>query len=371
MTSQLDTRHGIRFGRRTRQSILAIALLLGIAVPSLLFASNTSISPSGTGSTFFQGRGIESSGTSPIVANHAKSDLVRYDRIPESAILQAKQSLHIAYGHTSHGSQLITGMDALPAFKEGLGGTPGLYAWNDGPLAGALDINDYAFPNDVGYPGWDNATRTYLDDPSNADVNIVIWSWCGQVNDYYDQAMVDHYLAPMSQLEAVYPRVRFVYMTGHLEGDGAVLTPGTTFYSNEQIRRYCRDNNKILYDFADIESYNPDGVDMLRKGADDTCAYDPDGAEPFSLTGNWGTEWQGTRVQGVDYYDCSPDHTEAVNGNFKAYAAWYLWARLAGWDDAPTGPSPIEIVGYVAIIGGAVAVLAVVVVYRKRHVSKP
>ena len=168
MTSQLDARHGIRFGRRTRQSILAIALLLGIAVPSMLFAFNTSISPSGAGSPYFQNANIKSSGTSPIIANHAKCDLVRHDRIPESAILQAKQSLHIAYGHTSHGSQLITGMDALPAFKEGLGGTPGLYAWNDGPLAGALDINDYAFPNDVGYPGWDNATRTYLDDPSNA-----------------------------------------------------------------------------------------------------------------------------------------------------------------------------------------------------------
>ena len=33
--------------------------------------------------------------------------------IPESAIIQAKASLHIGYGHTSHGSQLTTGMTGL------------------------------------------------------------------------------------------------------------------------------------------------------------------------------------------------------------------------------------------------------------------
>jgi hypothetical protein len=369
-TSRDITYHKIHFRRLSSQKLAIIVLFLGIAIPAAIFAFNTSGSPSGTGSASFLGASIKSSATSPIIASHAKCDLVRYDRIPESAIVQAKQSLHIAYGHTSHGSQLITGMDALPAFKEGLGGTPGLYAWNDGPLAGALDIDDdFADGTDVGYAGWDTTTRTYLNDPSNADVNVVIWSWCGQVNDYYDQTMIDHYLSPMSQLEADYPNVKFVYMTGHLEGEGAVLTPGTTYYSNEQIRRYCRDNNKILFDFADIESYDPDGVDVLRKGATDECLYDPDGAEPYVQTQNWATEWQAAHVLGVDWYDCSPAHTEAVNGNFKAYAAWYLYARLAGWDDAPV-LTPLEILGYVAIIGGAVAAVAIVVVYRKKRVIK-
>jgi hypothetical protein len=35
---------------------------------------------------------------------------------------------------------------------------------------------------------------------------------------------------------------------------------------------------------------------------------------------------------GVDWYDCSSAHSEPLNANMKAYAAWWLWARLAGWD---------------------------------------
>ncbi|MBN2151185.1 MAG: hypothetical protein JW839_07070 [Candidatus Lokiarchaeota archaeon] len=233
-----------------------------------------------------------------------------------------------------------------------------------------MDIDDYAFPDDVGYAGWDTHTRNYLNDPNNADVNVVIWSWCGQVNDYHDQTMIDHYLGPMTRLETDYPNVKFVYMTGHLEGEGADLTPGTTYYSNEQIRRYCRDNNKILYDFADIESYNPDGVDVLRRGATDECLYDPDGSAPFDRTANWGIEWQSVHAPDVDWYDCSPAHTEAINGNFKAYGAWYLWARLAGWDDAPPVLSPPEIAGIVALVGGAVAAIAIVVIHRKKHAAR-
>ena len=43
--------------------------------------------------------------------------------IPESAINQAKAMLHIGYGHTSHGSQLTTGMTGLITFANngGLG----------------------------------------------------------------------------------------------------------------------------------------------------------------------------------------------------------------------------------------------------------
>jgi len=61
----------------------------------------------------------------------------------------------------------------------------------------------------------------------------------------------------MNDLERDFPDVHFVYMTGHLDGSG--LT-GNLHLRNEQIRNYCRENKKILYDFADIECYNPDGT---------------------------------------------------------------------------------------------------------------
>ena len=51
-----------------------------------------------------------------VIIDHACTDITR---IPESAIEQAKANLHIAYGHTSHGSQLTTGMTGLIGFVNG------------------------------------------------------------------------------------------------------------------------------------------------------------------------------------------------------------------------------------------------------------
>ena len=131
----------------------------------------------------------------------------------------------------------------------------------------------------------------------------------------------------MSGLEADYPEVRFVYMTGHLDGTG--LT-GNLHLRNEQIRNYCIQNKKILYDFADIESYNPDGVWFGDKKPNDGCFYDTNG--DGTPDGNWAVEWQSTHLQGTEWFNCNAAHTQPVNANQKAYAAWWLWARFAGWD---------------------------------------
>ena len=47
-----------------------------------------------------------------IIIDHNCTDI---NKIPISFILTAKQNLKIGYGHTSHGSQLVTGMDAIKA----------------------------------------------------------------------------------------------------------------------------------------------------------------------------------------------------------------------------------------------------------------
>lgn len=141
----------------------------------------------------------------PIVVDHINT---RLSDITLQSINKAKTDLHIAYGHTSHGSQLIDGMTGLTTF----GGAPqpgSNYAWSDGPKAGAMDIDDY----------------------------------------------------------------------------------------------------------------NPDGVYFGDKRVDDACDY---------TGGNWCTEWQNTHTKGVYWYDSVSAHSQPLNANLKAYAAWYLWARLAG-----------------------------------------
>ena len=252
-----------------------------------------------------------------MIVGHECTDL---SSIPDEWIEKAKANLHIAYGHTSHGSQLTSGMTGLVDFKGDK------YAWNNGGSGGALDLHDYAMSGDLGNPdrtSWEQETRNYLED--NPDVNVIIWSWCGQVSGASEKN-INTYLGLMSGLEKDYPEVTFVYMTGHLDGTGVT---GNLNIRNEQIRNHCITNERYLYDFADIESYDPDGNDYLDKNADDGCYYDSN--KDGSLDANWAIEWQNSHNEGVDWYQCSSAHSQPLNANMKAYAAWYLWARIAGW----------------------------------------
>ncbi len=263
----------------------------------------------------------------PLIIDHTCTDITL---IPQSAIEQAKSTLHIAYGHTSHGSQLTTGMSGLVAFADngglGLSLPDNIFAYNNGGVNGALDLHDNAMSGDVGYyPDWVQNTRAYLDDPAHADVNVVIWSWCGQVDDKYAAGTLEsEYLTPMAQLEADYPYVDFIYMTGHVD----IWDDADNKAANGMIRDFCGENDKILYDFANIERYDPDGA--YFEYANDNCDYYDGPGETY--LGNWATEWQDTHIEGTDWYNCGSAHSQPLNANQKAYAAWWLWASLAGWD---------------------------------------
>ena len=257
-----------------------------------------------------------------VIINHNCTNL---NNIPIEWINTAKANLHIAYQHTSHGSQLITGMTGLQNWKGEQ------YAFNNGGSNGALDLHDYAIPgaSDLGNPdrtSWAQATSNFLNDPNNSYINVIIWSWCGEVSSA-DSSDIQTYLDLMISLENSFPNVKFVYMTGHLDGSGV---DGKLNQNNEQIRRFCRNNNKILYDFADIESYDPDGNFYLNKLANDNCDYDSD--DNGTRDKNWALDWQNSHTENVDWYNCSAAHSQALNGNRKAYAAWWLWASLAGWE---------------------------------------
>ena len=252
------------------------------------------------------------------VMDHSDATL---EKLSTSEIENAKQKLHIAYGHTSHGSQLVSGMSGLVDFK-GV-----LYTFNNGGTNGALDLRDTPFSgaSDLGNPNrtaWADATRNYLN--NNGDINVIIWSWCGQVSSATEED-INTYLNLMTELEEDFPDVIFVYMTGHLDGSGE---EGNLNQRNEQIRNYCSANNKYLYDFADIESYDPDGeTNYMLLNANDACEYDSDGND--SRDANWAVEWRDAHTQDVDWYQCGSAHSDALNANQKAYAAWALWVAIA------------------------------------------
>ncbi len=257
-----------------------------------------------------------------MIFDHNDTDIAK---ISLDEINTAKQTLHIAYGHTSHGSQLTTGMTGLVKFADnggkGLKHPAGTFAWNDGGANGALDLHDRAMSRDLGHRGdtsWADRTRKYLS--AHEDVNVIIWSWCGGCSDNTAEG-VNKYLDAMTALEKEYPKVIFVYMTGHLDhGRDANLK-----MINKIIRDYCVGNDKALYDYADIESYDPDG--KFFEFSHDNCDY-YESAKGKKL-GNWADEWQAAHTEGVDWYRCASAHSRPLNANQKAYAAWALWVRIA------------------------------------------
>ncbi|MCX7737133.1 MAG: T9SS type A sorting domain-containing protein [Candidatus Kapabacteria bacterium] len=259
----------------------------------------------------------------PIIINHKSVDLSKI--LNNNYISKAKYNLNIGYGHTSHGSQLITGMNALMSYFE-----DGRFNWSSEGGPGYLKIEeDGTLYGDCGEPGWDDLTRDYLQ--NNPKCNVIIWSWCGQVNDV---DLNSHYLSKMNQLEKDYPKVKFVYMTGHLEGEGP---NGSLERANNHIRQFCINNNKILYDFADIEKYDPDGtVNYDEFFADDGCNYQKPGGE----YGNWAIEWLQSHPDHILAKICELvsecAHSESLNCVMKGIASWHLWAKLVGWEDNET-----------------------------------
>lgn len=265
-----------------------------------------------------------------IIVNHTSINL---SQIPDTYINQAKQTLHIAYGTASHGSQIIFGMTNLISWSGG-----GIeYNFNNGGSGGALDfrawIGNFANLNIASdlnqdanfrqdYRAWERATRVYL--ATNPGVNVIMWAWCYGVNT--SEANINLYLSLMEGLERDFPNIKFVYMTGRTMAAGAYVTEDAV--RNAQIRAYCIAHNKILYDFYDIECYDPDGNYYGDKLVNENCDYDSNGDGVRDA--NWAINWQNAHPG--QWYQCEAPHTQPLNANMKAYAAWWLWARLAGWD---------------------------------------
>jgi len=267
---------------------------------------------------------VVSSYAEPLLIDHHDTDITT---LTQAQVDRAKSVLHIAYGHTSHGSQLTTGMNGLVDFANGgglgLNLSSNIFDWNNSGSGGALDLHDYAMGGDVGYyPQWVNNTSNYLNQAANSNVNVVIWSWCGQMpGKYSGGTLTNDYLAPMAQLEEDYPDVVFVYMTGHVN----IWDDADQKAACEGIRSWCSVSNRVLYDFSDIEHYDPDG-NWFEWVNDDCGLYAYAGG---SSTGNWATAWQESHIEDVDWYTCTSAHSQPLNANRKAYAAWALWCQLA------------------------------------------
>jgi hypothetical protein len=257
----------------------------------------------------------------PIVIDHTCTDI---SQIPPQWLEQAKL-LTIHYGHTSHGSQVNSGAlnledtDPTCSFAIRQAASPGLPPLEDPPAlrlySGTIGTT-YVGPAEY----WSTAsardnTRTII---SSGEYSISMFSWCGEMS-WQSETYVADYLATMSAFESEFPSVRFVLMTGHTDGS---YETGNLHQRNEQIRQYAIANNMVLFDFADIECWDPDGAYYLDQGCNDNGDYDG---------GNWCMQWCAANPGSDLCAPCGCAHSQPLICNLKGRALWWMMARLAGW----------------------------------------
>ncbi|OQX71010.1 MAG: hypothetical protein B6D62_03005 [Candidatus Cloacimonas sp. 4484_275] len=243
-----------------------------------------------------------------IIIDHTCTDI---SQIPANVIDDIQANIKWHYAHTSHGEQLTYGLQFLEDDDSSLAYEVG-YSYLPN-VTGSLCIFDGQETETYITPDlyWETAagldlTQDVLD--HNPTINVSQWAFCTQLN-YYDSSQVQDYLDAMARLEADNPGVTFVYMTGNAQSDGA---DGYNRYQrNEQIRQYCVDNNKVLFDFADLDCWHNGEFNSY--------------------------EYNGTTVP-LEHPDFNGDyyaHTTESSCRQKGRAVWWMLARLRGWEPSP------------------------------------
>jgi hypothetical protein len=286
----------------------------------------------------------------------AKEDCLR--SIPGEYINEARNSLHIAYQHTSHGTHVSRGMFGLQDYKSGDNALFGIT--NNVPQPGKLDFRDnviasYAAPGDdaadlsINETAFIRATRNYLDDPDNAEINVVMWSWCSIAG--HDVA--GNYLPGMDSLISEYGNggtkigsnpgqrinpVTFVFMTGHANA-GSNVGEGLPKNQAEIINRHCSSKKQFCLDYYSIDTHDMD--DNYWEDAGDNGNSSAYATSIGSGSDNFYEDWQNSHNLGIHYFENKTNpggsaefgahNTQHITANRKAYAMWWILARIAGW----------------------------------------
>lgn len=246
----------------------------------------------------------------PLVIDHRSTDL----SVLSPAWIDSAQALvRIHYAHTSHGGQIPTGLGLIAERDTAFG-----YAYENNALPvapGALRIfngqrtETYITPDLywASPAGMAETEAVLLAEPA---LDVSAFAWCTEL-DLYAAGEVNAYLDSMSALEAAHPGVVFVYMTGNAQATGE--SGRNRWLCNETIRVFCQTNDRVLYDFADLDCW----------------WYD-------STAGEWSfsyyvLEGDTIPVEHPQFHGGESGHTTFESCEQKGRAFWRLAAALAGW----------------------------------------
>jgi hypothetical protein len=283
-------------------------------------------------------------GTGSYVADYsvAKESVLR--AIPDSYIASARQTLHVAYFHTSHGTHVSYGVFGLPGYKTGDFDTFGVTRNAATPISDKLDFHDYyatgsPYPDlsqaDANWAAWRDQVRDYLDDPANAEINVMMWSWCNiadhDVGSYLAsmQTLIDEY-GPGGSAGRATP-VTFIFMTGHANAD-ANTGVGKPREQAALITDYCETHGYYCIDYYSIDTHAMDDTYYEDAGDNgDSDAYDGNFYEDWQAAHTLGSDWYRNRTEPSGSVAYGVHNTQHITANRKAYAFWWVLARIAGY----------------------------------------
>jgi len=257
----------------------------------------------------------------PIIIDHTCMD---FDSIPLDVIEQIVSPDNVFhYAHRSHGWQPVEGLIMIESmwgntynFDREYCGMPddpnALGMWD-----GMID-NDYVSPEDY----WNseagmNNLRSIL--ANNPEIKYSMWSWCGE-HTWWSMEDIQAYLDSLDQLSSEFENVTFVYMTGHAEyNEGDPWGMLMRWERGNTIRNYCIENNKVLFDFEDLDCWFEGEQYLVTLELDSTYVI------PAQHPTYWGDE-----VAHTTYDNC-------LN---KGKAFWYM---MAFFQDMLTPPDVLAI----------------------------
>jgi hypothetical protein len=287
--------------------------------------------------------------TASYVADHLVATEAVLRAIPDSDIDSARTQLHVAYNHTSHGTHVSYGVFGLPDYKTG-DDTKFAVTRNSLPEADKLDFHDNEIGGayqdlsqaDADWMSWRYQVRAYLDDPANAAINVMMWSWCNiaghSVVDYLSsmQTLIDEYGPGGTKIgnDVGHTRttpVTFIFMTGHAN-TGSNTGEGNPRDQAALITDYCNTHGYFCIDYYAIDTHAMDGSYYEDTG---------DNGNSASYGGNFYEDWQASHTLGVDWYEnrstpggvatYGAHNSQHITANRKAYAFWWVLARIAGY----------------------------------------